>query len=149
MFRDTIAPIDALMKVGKIWAMMPSRVRAARFFPEKTPINQAPLEHGPRAARATALGPIVPSSNESCIDHAEDAAAHLHIVEIQDQTYGLALGWKISQTSFDVVSWMLGKPKSAQQTACTCRRRVARGRRISAGRDQAGDTACRRERRSG
>ncbi len=54
---------------------------------------------------------MVPSSNESCIDHAEDATAHLHIVEIQDQTYGLALGWKISQTSFDVISWMLGKPE--------------------------------------
>jgi hypothetical protein len=32
------------------------------------------------------------------------------MVEIQDQTYGLALGWKISKTSFEIVSWMLGSP---------------------------------------
>ena len=31
--------------------------------------------------------------------------AGLAVVEIQDQTYGLSLGWKISKTSFDVVSW--------------------------------------------
>jgi hypothetical protein len=49
--------------------------------------------------------------NEGCIEHAgvlNDAP--LQVVEIQDQTYGLPLGWKISQTSFAVISWMLGEP---------------------------------------
>ena len=34
--------------------------------------------------------------------------APLWIVEIEDQTYGLPLGWKLSRTTFDIVSWMLG-----------------------------------------
>jgi len=49
-------------------------------------------------------------TNETCIDHAGQDAP-LQIVEIQDQTYGLPLGWKISSTSFAVVSWMLGTPE--------------------------------------
>jgi hypothetical protein len=50
--------------------------------------------------------------NETCIQHSGEQDAPLQIVEIQDQTYGLSLGWKISQTSFAVVSWMLGKPST-------------------------------------
>jgi hypothetical protein len=59
-------------------------------------------------------------SNESCVDQGEDPTAHLHIVEIQDQAYGSALNWKISQTSLDIVSWMLGRPSE-----CTAKRRAA------------------------
>lgn len=39
----------------------------------------------------------------------------LQIVGIDDKTYGLSLGWKISRTTFAVVSWMLGDPYSCSE----------------------------------
>lgn len=43
--------------------------------------------------------------------------SNLQIVGVDDQTYGLALGWKISQTTFEVVSWMLGDPDNCDGTS--------------------------------
>jgi hypothetical protein len=111
VFRDTIAPIAALMKVREDLGNDAVARACSEIFSRED--ADRPGAAGTRAAggtrdRARTNGS---ESNESCIDHAEDATAHLHIVEIQDQTYGLALGWKISQTSFDVISWMLGKPE--------------------------------------
>ena len=111
VFRDTIAPIAALMKVREDLGNDAVARACSEVFSQEAADQQgaagARIAGGARGNTRTSRS----ESNESCIDHAEDPAAHLHIVEIQDQTYGLALGWKISQTSFDVVSWMLGRPE--------------------------------------
>jgi hypothetical protein len=54
----------------------------------------------------------------SCDDLANEADSPLQIVGIEDQTYGLSLGWKISQTTFSVVSWMLGQPSYVTDADC-------------------------------
>lgn len=56
---------------------------------------------------ASAKGTI---SNVTCENYANQPNSPLQIVGIEDATYGLSLGWKISQTTFGVVSWMLGEP---------------------------------------
>ena len=104
VFRDTLAPIDALMNVREdLGNDAVARACSEVYRDDSTSAEQARnaenrQERPRRGAR----------SNQGCIGHAGQSDAHLHVVEIQDQTYGLALGWKISQTSFSVVSWMLG-----------------------------------------
>jgi hypothetical protein len=46
-----------------------------------------------------------------CEDPKDNPDPSLQIVGVEDQNYGLSLGWKISQTTFGVVSWMLGEPE--------------------------------------
>lgn len=105
VFRDTIAPIDALMKVRADLGNDAVARACSLFYQSST--NPTPA--GANAGHPTgAKGPK--EENEPCIQHSGEQSAPLQIVEIQDQTYGLSLGWKISQTSFAVVSWMLGKP---------------------------------------
>ncbi len=77
-FRDTLAPIAAIMKVRDGLGSQ-AVARVCDYFP-----GQCKLE-------------------------AADQDAKLKIVEIEDQTYGLALGWKLSGTTFKVVKWMLGE----------------------------------------
>ncbi len=106
VFRDTIAPIDALMKVRSDLGN-DAVARACSYI-----YNDAASGAGATAApkpikKVNSRGMEV---NETCIDHAGGRDAPLQMVEIQDQTYGLSLGWKISKTSFAVVSWMLGEP---------------------------------------
>jgi hypothetical protein len=50
------------------------------------------------------------AAENNCEDRANKIDSALQIVGIEDQNYGLSLGWKISQTTFSVVSWMLGQP---------------------------------------
>ena len=102
VFRDTVAPIDALMKVRSDLGN-DAVARACTSIYQKDSRSDA-------NTRNTAGGEVGKGANETCIDHAGGEDAVLQIVEIQDQTYGLSLGWKISQTSFAVVSWMLGDP---------------------------------------
>jgi len=93
VFRDTVAPIDAIMKVREdLGNDAVARACSEIYRDDKN------------------LGGHVMEVNEGCIDHAGVADGKLQVVEIQDQSYGLPLGWKISQTSFAVVSWMLGEP---------------------------------------
>jgi predicted acylesterase/phospholipase RssA len=89
VFLDTLAPINAILKVREGLA------------------NDAIG----RACSEIYLDPAQPEvQSKGCIEHAGvKDHGELQIVEIQDQTYGLPLGWKISQTSFAVISWMLGK----------------------------------------
>jgi hypothetical protein len=105
VFRDTLAPVDALMSVREDLG----NDAVARVCSE---IYQTEQATGSPAKKGTATGSSTDreESNQGCVGRAGQRDAHLHIVEIQDQTYGLALGWKISQTSFSVVSWMLGDP---------------------------------------
>ncbi len=93
VFRDTMAPIDAIMKVREDLGTDAVARACSEIYPnEKRP--------GGRNMEV----------NQGCIEHAGVADGPLQVIEIQDQSYGLPLGWKISQTSFAVVSWMLGKP---------------------------------------
>ena len=98
LFRDTLAPIDALMTVREDLGN-DAVARACSAIPAP----QDDVQPGAKKAKAK-------EPNEACLVRGDKPGAHLRIVEIQDQTYGLSLGWKISKTSFDVVSWMLGQP---------------------------------------
>jgi hypothetical protein len=96
VFRDTLAPIDALMTVREdLGNDAVARACSAIPAPQQDVHSDAKKAKKP---------------NEACLVRGDKPDAHLRIVEIQDQTYGLSLGWKISKTSFDVVSWMLGQP---------------------------------------
>jgi hypothetical protein len=101
VFRDTMAPIDALMKVRE--DLGNDAVARACSETRDDKVQTIDTETGVEGIKLFEV-------NQYCIAQGRFPAAHLHIVEIQDQTYGLALGWKISQTSFEVVSWMLGTP---------------------------------------
>lgn len=110
VFRDTIAPIDAIMKVRQDLGN-DAVARACSDILARDNSNPRGARKAKRVGgQRRETGYDRTESNASCIGQSEDPMAHLHIVEIQDQTYGLALGWKISRTSFDVVSWMLGQP---------------------------------------
>jgi hypothetical protein len=98
VFRDTVAPLDALMKVRSDLGDQ-AVARACTY-----------IYASPGKERKSASG-SAKETNAYCVDQSWDkAGAPLQIVEIQDQTYGLALGWKISATTFAVVKWMLGTP---------------------------------------
>jgi hypothetical protein len=93
VFRDRVAPIDALMKVREdLGNAAVARACSEIYRDEKQP-----------GGRDMEL-------NGGCVAHAGKDGP-LQIVEIQDQSYGLPLGWKISRTSFAVVSRMLGEPR--------------------------------------
>jgi hypothetical protein len=92
VFRDTVAPIDAMLKVREDLGNEAVARACSEIYPNPTPPDGHAMEF-----------------NERCVQHAGvEAKSPLQIVEIQDQTYGLSLGWKISQTSFAVIEWMLG-----------------------------------------
>jgi len=57
-------------------------------------------------------------AQNTCEDRANRPDSALQIVGIEDQTYGLSLGWKISQTTFSVVSWMLGRSDIVGASDC-------------------------------
>jgi hypothetical protein len=80
-FRDTIAPIAAVMNVReRLGSLAVARVCDHFQF------------------------------HLHCKAKAKAADAGLKIVEIEDQAYRLPLGWKLSHTTFEVVEWMLGDP---------------------------------------
>lgn len=81
-FRDTLAPIDAMLKV-------------------REGLGNAAV------ARAS--------------DYFKGKAAHLAIVQLNDRAFDLPLGWKLSPTSFNVVSWMLGSPEECSKSVSTQR----------------------------
>jgi hypothetical protein len=105
VFRDTLAPVDALMNVRTDLGNDAVARACSEVFQDSSTLQSSPQTK--KRAKSTP-GNEHAESNEGCIGHTEQPDAHLHIVEIQDETYGLALGWKISETSFSVVSWMLG-----------------------------------------
>jgi hypothetical protein len=107
-FRDTIAPIDALMKVREDLGNDAVARACSSIYPKEDGATDNPATSKTAKKAPPQQGR---EANETCIDHAGETKAPLQIVEIQDQTYGLALGWKISATSFAVVSWMLGTPE--------------------------------------
>lgn len=82
-FRDTIAPIDAIMNV-RYGLGNQAVARVCDFF-------QIPLMSCKNRDRA-------------------DRKSALHIVQLQDQAYSLPLGWKLSKVTFDLVSLLIGNP---------------------------------------
>lgn len=108
LFRDTLAPIDALMTVRENLGNEAVARACSAIYPQDAKIQRNAQAV---AAKAGAAANEDTEQNDICIQHAwQQPAPPLQIVQIQDETYGLSLGWKISQTSFDVVSWMLGTP---------------------------------------
>jgi hypothetical protein len=81
-FRDTLAPIAAVMKVRDGLG------------------NQA-------VARIC----YDSYQSNDCRTKARGQGASLKIVEIEDERYDLPLGWMLSRTTFEVVQWMLGRPE--------------------------------------
>jgi hypothetical protein len=81
-FRDTIAPIAAVMNVReRLGSLAVARVCDHFQF------------------------------HQNCKAKTKTEDAGLKIVEIEDQAYRLPLGWKLSRTTFEVVHWMLGDPE--------------------------------------
>jgi len=137
VFRDTMAPIDALMKVREDLGNEGVARLCSILYPRDRDTqakSQSPAGNA-GTGNAEALG--------ECIGHAADAQAPLRIIEIQDQTYGLALGWKISRTSFKIVSWMLGQPGQCDRSALATGPR--QGYQTSPGSNAAGSTAGTRQ----
>jgi hypothetical protein len=110
VFGDTVAPLDALMKVRE--DLGNEAVASACTYVYHDDQTRKIIADVTSSGRTPASSTAKASQefNEPCIKHAGGKFSFLDIVEIQDQTYGLSLGWKISKTSFEVVSRMLGKP---------------------------------------
>jgi hypothetical protein len=113
VFRDTVAPLDALMKVREdLGNDAVARACTYVYHDDLKPEDTSTDAASGKSAEPGPAGKHGRETNQDCIEHAGGLKSRLSLVEIQDQTYGLSLGWKISKTSFDVVSWMLGKPDS-------------------------------------
>jgi hypothetical protein len=96
---DMMAPVDAIMSVRSDLGNDAVARVCSTLYPQDT-LGGNNQTAGNR------------DTNGTCVGHSTDTdrSPPLQIVEIQDVAYGLALGWKISRTTFDVVSWMLGEP---------------------------------------
>ena len=108
VFRDTLAPIDAVLKVREGLGNEAVARACNQFYlvePGKDNTNRSAM----------------------CRNHARDPNARLWIVEIEDQTYGLPLGWKLSRTTFEIVSWMLGNFESCPKGAPLAKRAAVPG----------------------
>jgi len=88
-FRDTLAPIAAVMKVRDGLGNQAVARVCYEFY-----------------------------SSQDCRTAARAPDAPLKIVEIEDELYSLALGWKISRTTFEVISWMVGNPELVSDESC-------------------------------
>ena len=96
-FADTLAPIDAMLSVRDGLG------------------NEAVA----RACDGISADSASSANSENmCEDLTSNRDLPLQIVGIEDQTYGLSLGWKISQTTFGVVSWMLGEREFLTADVC-------------------------------
>jgi hypothetical protein len=96
-FADTLGPIDAMLSVRDGLG------------------NEAVA----RACDGILGANLAHADSESrCEDLTGRPDSPFQIVGIEDATYGLSLGWKISQTTFGVVSWMLGEPQFATGSVC-------------------------------
>jgi hypothetical protein len=81
-FRDTVAPINAVMNVREGLG------------------NQA-------VARACNALDVL----ETCKNQTNDKLRKLEVIQLQEQAFALPLGWKISKTTFGLVSLLIGRPE--------------------------------------
>lgn len=108
-FADTMGPVDAIMNVRAGLA----NEAVARACDGVT--SEIAMKLKPKPGPGQANG----AKENTCEDITSQPGSPLLIVGIEDQTYGLSLGWKISQTTFGVVSWMLGDPDYFDDAACS------------------------------
>ena len=88
-FRDTLAPVAAIINVREGLGNRAVARACYDFYKDK-----------------------------DCRTKAREPGAPLKIVEIEDDRYGLALGWKLSRTTFGVVKWMLGDSGRVSTDVC-------------------------------
>jgi hypothetical protein len=100
IFADIMGPMDAILSVRNGLA------------------NEAVARACDGVMGANPSGGRNEGSQNSCEDRANKIDSALQIVGIEDTTYGLSLGWKISQTTFAVISWMLGQPNLVDDAFC-------------------------------
>lgn len=98
-FRDTLAPIDAVLKVRENEGSASLARACDSFYP-------------------TISGSGTPQAITPCQDHAGQQGSHLQIVQVESEAYGLSLGWKLSQTTFDLIEWMLGSVQTDPSGPC-------------------------------
>jgi Patatin-like phospholipase len=92
-FHDTLTPVEAIMKVRELLGSQ-AVTRASDYF-----------------------NPPVPCPNQQIA-----RGWQLREVKLEDQEYSLPLGWKISDTTFKLVSYLIGRPgpcskQASQQSA--------------------------------
>jgi len=87
-FGDLIAPINAIMKVRGLLAAQSVR-RACTSFKK---LDQSSYDRCPMDENL-----------------AESTEWKIKVVELQDELFSLPLGWKISKTTFDIVSLLMGR----------------------------------------
>jgi len=98
-FADTLGPVDAMMSV-------------------RDGLGNEAIARACNAIYNEGGSATTPGSQHTCQNLSSDPNSPLQIVGVEDQTYGLSLGWKISQTTFGVISWMLGEPEFVNQAVC-------------------------------
>jgi len=84
-FLDTMAPIDAVMKVRELLGNQ-AVTRASDYFTKPVP----------------------------CENRQPASDWQLQQIKLQEQEYSLPLGWKISSTTFGLVSWLIGHPEPCE-----------------------------------
>jgi len=99
-FADIMGPLNAMLSV---------RSGLANEAVARACDGVAATRQSPNGSTAT---------QNTCDDRANTADSPLQIVGIEDEAYGLSLGWIISQTTFSVVSWMLGQPDDVTDAEC-------------------------------
>lgn len=107
-FADIMGPVDAILSVR---AGLGSEAVARACDGVLLPAAEAgasAIEGPGNAGRA----------RNTCEERANQPDSALQIVGIDDETYGLSLGWKISQTTLSVVSWMLGRSDTVGPEIC-------------------------------
>ena len=87
-FGDLIAPINAIMKVRGLLAAQSVR-RACTSFKK---LDQSNYDRCPMDENL-----------------AESTEWKIKVVELEDELFSLPLGWKISKTTFDIVSLLIGR----------------------------------------
>jgi hypothetical protein len=99
-FRDTMTPVDTLLEVRGNLGNEAIAQACREIYPEDA--NRT-------SEMRSASNAFGREMNSSCIRRSMDNEPTLQLVEIQNLTLGLTLGWKISRTGMAVISWMLGE----------------------------------------
>ncbi len=109
-FADVMGPVNAVLSV-----------RASLASQAVARTCDGILSLAGEAGAAAVEGPSIVAKEKAlntCEELANQPDLALQIIGIEDETYGLSLGWKISQTTLSVVSWMLGRSDMVNPDVC-------------------------------
>jgi len=109
-FADVMGPVNAVLSV-----------RASLASQAVARACDGILSLAGEAGAAAVEGPSIVGREKAlntCEELANRPDSALQIIGIEDETYGLSLGWKISQTTLSVVSWMLGRSDMVNPDVC-------------------------------